>query len=155
MILRISVSYAQVLEGKTTLMKATYSALMNSRFFNPAFNSAIFDGPVRIYFAQFHESLALKIYFLLQQNYPKEMAQAKENYKLSSQNVLVMLYPSKESFAMSFENQTDFLQQGELQGDQVIGINGPFEDTDMPKVIEKIISTMQANTSEQLVSVHL
>jgi hypothetical protein len=125
-------------------MKATYSALMNSRFFNPAFNSAIFDGPVRIYFAQFHESLALKIYFSLQQRFPQEMNQAKENYKLNSQNVLVMLYPTKDSFSMSFENENEFIQKDDLLGDYVIGINGPFEDEYLDLVLNMIIKTLQA-----------
>ena len=129
-------------------MKATYSALMNSRFFNPAFNSAIFDGPVRIYFAQFHESLALKIYFSLQQRFPKELSSAKENYKLNSQNVLVMLYPTKDSFAMSFENEKEFIQKDDLLGDYVIGINGPFEDDSLDQVLQTIIRTLQNNSLE-------
>lgn len=123
-------------------MKATYSALMNSRFFNPAFNSAIFDGPVRIYFAQFHESLALKIYFSLQQRYPQQLTEAKENYKINSQNILVMLYPTKDSFAMSFENNSELIQKDDLLGDSVIGINGPFEDDQLDQVLKTIISSL-------------
>lgn len=123
-------------------MKATYSALMNSRFFNPAFNSAIFDGPIRIYFAQFHESLALKIYFSLQQKFPQEIAQAKEIYKTSGQNVLVMIYPTKESFEMSFDCRDQLIQKDELTGDTVLGLNGPFEDSELPQVLECIIETL-------------
>ena len=78
-------------------MKSSYSTLMQSKFFNPAFNSAIFDGPIRIYFAQFHESLALKIYFMIQQKLNNEVARAKEISKATGANILVMVYPSEES----------------------------------------------------------
>jgi len=128
-------------------MKATYSALMNSRFFNPAFNSAIFDGPVRIYFAQFHESMALKIYFSLQQKYPTEVARAKEFYKRHDQNVLVMIYPTKESFGMSFDQTQAFIQKDDLHGDVVIGLNGPFEDELLPQVLEAIIVSLEQSSA--------
>src|SRR5882757_480859 len=85
-------------------MKSSYSTLMQSKFFNPAFNSAIFDGPVRIYFAQSHEALALKIYFALQQQFSGELARAKELHKFLERTVLVMLYPTVDSFQMSFES---------------------------------------------------
>lgn len=130
-------------------MKATYSALMNSRFFNPAFNSAIFDGPVRIYFAQFHESMALKIYFSLQQKYAAEMTKAKELYKGHGQNVLVMIYPTKESFGMSFEQTQSLIQKDDLQGDIVLGLNGPFEDEFLPQVLSAIVGAL-AETSANL-----
>lgn len=130
-------------------MKATYSALMNSRFFNPAFNSAIFDGPVRIYFAQFHESMALKIYFSLQQKFPEEVARAKELYKTVGQNVLVMIYPTADSFSMSFENSKELLQKDDLLGDVVIGLNGPFEDEKLPLVLDSIIESLRAWDNEQ------
>lgn len=123
-------------------MKSTYSALINSKFFNPAFNSAIFDGPVRIYFAQFHESLALKIYFCLQQKFPSEINNAKEAYKKNGQNVLVMLYPNTESFEMSFERCDQKILKDELSGDTVIGIGGPFEDAELPNVMNEIMESL-------------
>ena len=102
-------------------MKGTYSTLMHSKFFNPAFNSAIFDGPIRIYFAQFQESMALKIYFQLQQNYSELVARAKTLSKETNQTVLVMLYPNAESFKMSFESAVDRLIEVDyLSGDTVI-----------------------------------
>lgn len=124
-------------------MKATYSTLMQSKFFNPAFNSAIFDGPVRIYFAQFHESLALKIYFALQQKFAAELAQAKEVHQEMGRTVLVMLYPSEESFSMSFENEPDFLAIDDLFDDTIIGVNGPFEDDKLSAVLNKVVGAMK------------
>ena len=124
-------------------MTASYSALMQSKFFNPAFNSAIFDGPIRIYFAQFHESLALKIYFSLQQRYPEVLALAKEVHKQEGRTALIMLYPSKDSFELSFESKNDyFLVEDNLFEDTVIGINGPFEDENLDAVLAKVVNVL-------------
>lgn len=125
-------------------MKATYSSLMQSKFFNPAFNSAIFDGPVRIYFAQFHESLALKVYFLLQQKYAVELQRAKDLHRRTGKNILVMLYPTEEAFQMSFENEPGFLAVDDLYEDTIIGIRGAFEDEKLPSVMHKVCDVIAA-----------
>ncbi len=119
-------------------MKSMYSTLLQSKYFNPAFNSAIFDGPIRIYFSQFHEALALKVYFTLQQELASQMAQAKMIHKQTSRNILVMLYPTKVSFQMSFEGKQTLLVKERLDDDNLIGINGPFEDEQLPEVINAI-----------------
>lgn len=124
------------------MTKQSYSTLMQSKFFNPAFNSAIFDGPVRIYFNQCHESLALKIYFNLQQKFAHLMAEAKEAHRQHGHNVLVMLYPSAEAFQMSFEGETAFISASELSDDQVIGVNGPFEDHRLDSVLEAVVESV-------------
>lgn len=123
-------------------MKGTYSALMQSRYFNPAFNSAIFDGPVRIYFAQSHESLALKIYFSLQQKFASELTRAKELHKFLGRTVLILLYPSTESFQHSFESR-EFLACEILGDDTIVGISGPFEDESLDQVLGQALRAFQ------------
>lgn len=125
-------------------MRTTYSGLMQSKYFNPAFNSAIFDGPVRIYFAQFHESLALKIYFQLQQRFSDLMTRSKSLHQKNGRNILVMLYPNSDTFQMSFEGQDGFIISDELDEDTLIGINGPFEDDQLAKVLQAIQTALQA-----------
>ncbi len=122
-------------------MRGTYAALMQSKFFTPAFNSAIFDGPLRIYFSQMHESLALKVYFSFQEKYPKEFGKAKERYNQSGQLLLLMIYPTAESFQTSFSqntsmNQGSQLGQDELYGDSVLGVQGALEDADLLQLLE-------------------
>lgn len=127
-------------------MKSSYSTLMQSKFFNPAFNSAIFDGPIRIYFAQFHESLALKIYFLVQQKLSQEVARAKEVSRASGANILVMIYPTEESFLMSFDGQEQTQNPLALEKwneDVVIGLRGPLEDQQLDLLIETLSLTIQ------------
>ena len=124
-------------------MKGTYSALVQSKFFNPAFNSAIFDGPVRIYFAQSHESLALKIYFALQQQFSNEMLRAKEIHKFMERTVLVMLYPTPESYQLAFETHDNAASEN-LGEDTIIGIKGPFDDKKLDEVLAQIMRAFQA-----------
>jgi hypothetical protein len=124
-------------------MKGTYSALMQSNYFNPAFNSAIFDGPIRIYFAQSHEALALKIYFSLQQKFLNELNRAKEIHKTLDRTVLIMLYPTSDSFQMSFESSRK-IQCESLLDDTLIGINGPFEDDQLDLVLAEILAAFNA-----------
>lgn len=115
-------------------MKSSYSSLMQSKYFSPAFNSAIFDGPVRIYFAQFHESLALKIYFMLQQKWPAEFARAKELSKAAHANIMIMIYPTEDSFLGSIENdktgRAPWIAEDWNQ-DVVIALRGPLDDAGM------------------------
>jgi len=125
-------------------MRSSYTTLMQSKYFNPAFNSAIFDGPVRIYFAQFHEALALKIYFLIQQKLGAEMTRAKEVSKASGANILVMIYPTADSFHLSFENADSSrpLEVEKWHEDMVMGLRGPIEDENLDLLIETLRLTM-------------
>jgi hypothetical protein len=117
---------------------------MQSKYFNPAFNSAIFDGPVRIYFAQFHEALALKIYFMIQQQLSAETAKAKEAAKASGANILVMVYPTSDSFQLSFENakSENPLEVEKWGEDVVLGLRGPLEDENLDLLIDTLRMTM-------------
>lgn len=127
-------------------MRSSYTTLMQSKYFNPAFNSAIFDGPVRIYFAQFHEALALKIYFLIQQKLSAEMAKAKEVSKASGANILVMIYPTNDSFMLSFEEAGVVpgpLAVEKWHDDMVIGLRGPIEDENLDLLVETLRLTME------------
>jgi hypothetical protein len=117
---------------------------MQSKFFSPAFNSAIFDGPVRIYFAQFHEALALKIYFLIQQKLAAEMVRAKEISKAINANIMVMIYPTEESFLLSFENENHSvapLAVDQWQDDIIVGLRGPIEDDQL----DLLVATLREN----------
>ncbi|PWU15431.1 MAG: hypothetical protein C5B49_11780 [Bdellovibrio sp.] len=132
-------------------MKATYANLVNSRFFNPAFNSAIFDGPVRIYFAQFHESLALKVYFGLQQKYGDLLHDIKTRHRAYGQSCLIMLYPSQDSFAMAFEGVHDLVIEDQLGEDKILGVNGPFDDDRLSEILSFIamaLGSLQKSSSE-------
>ncbi len=126
------------------MMKSMYSNLMQSRFFNPVFNSAIYDGPIRIYFAQLHETQALKIYFSMQNNFLAELNAAREISKITGSTILVMLYPNTETFSLSFSEAPNeqIITRDLLGEDSVIGVRGPVEDTHMDHVLENIVNVI-------------
>lgn len=142
MVFFLVLSCIKLLEGK--IVRSSYSTLMQSKYFNPAFNSAIFDGPIRIYFAQFHEPLALKIYFMVQQQLVNEMSRAKEMAKVSGANILVMIYPTAESFGLSFDGKPENtpFETERWNEDIVIGLRGPIDDTKMDLLIDSLRLTM-------------
>lgn len=106
------------------------STLTQSRFYSPSLNGAVFDGPIRIYFSQHQESLALKIYFRLQQEFKHLYARARTNEAGGRSNVFIMLYPSVEIFNNSFgSDSADILLDQEviverLGENYILGVKG-------------------------------
>ena len=141
-------------------METTHSVTDNvtyvtqSRFFSPVFNAAIFDGPIRIYFAQFQEAQALKLYFNLQERFSDVRKQARGDFKDRGQNIFVMLYPNEETFDLSFADDLKPKGSGAEAGaqitrsrlgtDYVVGVRGPVDDHDLESVcreMDQIVTT--------------
>ena len=105
-----------------------------SKFFSPVFNAAIFDGPIRIYFAQYQEAQALKLYFNLQERFGEVRKQARGIFKERGRNIFVMLYPTAETFDGSFGERVEERAElcevkcDSLGNDYVVGVRGPLED---------------------------
>jgi hypothetical protein len=125
-------------------MKSTYATLMQSKFFTPALNSALFDGPVRIYFSQNHEATALKIYFILQNQYPADMERAKDLHRFVEKNILVMLYPNSETFELCCDSPNQALVEADLEGDSLIAVNGPAAEDLLRSIVEKILRAVRS-----------
>ena len=128
------------------MKSSSYNTLMQSKYFSPAFNSAIFDGPIRIYFAQFHEALALKIYFMIQQKLGRELAEAKELAKASGANIFLMIYPTQDSFILSFDvdsNHAEPLQIERWQEDIIVGLKGPSAEENLDLLMQTLQKSMQ------------
>jgi len=126
-------------------MNETVTYVTQSRFFSPAFNAAIFDGPIRIYFAQYQEAQALKLYFNLQERYGEVRKQARGIFREKGRNIFVMLYPTQETFELSFgpepkptglgaEKGRSAILRDRLGQDFVVGVCGPLEDEDLELV---------------------
>ena len=140
-------------------MTETVTYVTQSRFFTPAFNAAIFDGPIRIYFAQYQESQALKLYFNLQERYGEVRTQARGIFKERGRNIFVMIYPTDETFEMSFGTEprptglgaevgrTAMIVRERLGSDFVVGVSGPLEDEDLELIcreMDSIVRTPEA-----------
>lgn len=118
--------------------------LTQSRFYSPAFNAAVFDGPIRIYFAQHQETMALKVYFLLQQYLKETYAIFRNSFKHHGQTVFLMLYPNQESFETSFAQVAGVnVQMERLGDDHVVGVRGPLEDNQFEEVFANIKAILQ------------
>lgn len=120
--------------------------LTQSRYYSPVFNAAVFDGPIRIYFAQHQEALALKVYFHLQEYLKETYATFRKTFKQHGQTVFLMLYPTLESFENSF-SQDDTLGTviaERLGDDYVLGVRGPLNDTNYDEVFQTVKTILQA-----------
>lgn len=113
-------------------MNSATSSLLQSKFFTPVFNTAIFDGPVRVYFSQAQEAEALKLYFRMQPMVG-DLRQDTEN----EPHVFILIYPNRESFVQSFD--LDATSAVERLGPHVVfGIRGPLVDDDIDVLMDRI-----------------
>lgn len=120
--------------------------LTQSKFFSPAFNAAVFDGPIRIYFAQHQEALALKVYFKLQQYLQETYTSFRKNFKHHGQTIFLMLYPNQETFSDSFCNghkQADKVLAEKLGEDHVLGVQGPLDENEYEEIFQLVKSILQ------------
>ncbi|MES3036922.1 MAG: hypothetical protein V4736_03365 [Bdellovibrionota bacterium] len=126
-------------------MKSAYGQLIQSKYFTPAFNSAIFDGPIRIYFAQFHESLALKIYFYLQQKMNPSLTQIKDGLRSRNRNIFLMIYPSDQTFIQSFDEipcDSSYMKEP-WEDHLVIGLRHTIEDSQLNPLVDFVFEEMK------------
>lgn len=119
--------------------------LTQSRFYSPVFNAAVFDGPIRIYFAQHQEALALKVYFRLQQHLKETYSVFRKNFKQHGQTIFLMLYPTQDSFTTCFsqsKNEANVAAE-KLGDDHVLGVKGPLMEDEYEQVFERIKTILQ------------
>lgn len=127
---------------------ANYAALASSGFHCAAFNSAIFDGPVRIYFAQIHETTALKIYFLLQQSFSSNLQNVRALLPSSTSNLMIMIYPDSESRKNSFPDQalTQLCHFSLWEGNLIFGLCNPLDEDDLRSFVRDLVASLKNKT---------
>lgn len=125
-------------------MAATYSSFMTTRFYSPVFNTALFDGPLRIYFSQSYESAALKVYHLLQSQYPQQWSQLKECTQRSKEHVFLMMYPEKKDLEMVFSDSSKPIQTQEWEEGVAIGFCQPQDDLELTHQLDLITKSIDA-----------
>lgn len=131
-------------------MKSSYSVFMQSRYFDPMFNSAVFDGPFRIYFNQMHESLALKIYFLLNQKLNDISTELREFSRRTDGHIFILLYPNVPQFQHVFAktdvntaNFAEVVASEPWEQDLVFGLARPLEDEELVNLVQQIRTSVQ------------
>jgi hypothetical protein len=122
-------------------MAATYSSFMTTRFYSPVFNTALFDGPFRIYFSQSYESSALKVYHLLQTEYQELWNQVKEWSACSKEHVFLLMYPEISDVQNVFNGSDSVdiskkLYMQDWEEGLAIGLTQPQTDLDLVYQLE-------------------
>ncbi len=121
-------------------MKENATFVTQSKFFSPVFNAAIFDGPIRIYFAQHQESQALKVYFNLQERYKTLRENARYSMQKRGGNIFIMLYPTLDTFEMCFDSApaNAIVVKDRLDLDHVIGVKTQLTENNFSLLYEKL-----------------
>ena len=132
-------------------MAATYSSFMTTRFYSPVFNTALFDGPLRIYFSQSYESVALKIYHLLQSQYADTWAHLKNQNSYSKRHLFLMIYPEDRDLQMVFEDKSKSFHAQEWEEGLSIGCVQARNDQELQSQLDFIIETVKKWTLENKV----
>lgn len=117
-------------------MGASVSRLTQSQYFSPIFNTAVFDGPVRIYFSQKQEAYALEVYFKISSQLRSIFG---EGLNRKGPSVFVMLHPKGEGYEETFNGSDLSFTVTPLDSDYVIGVNGQLSDGDLKTLIERVV----------------
>jgi hypothetical protein len=108
----------------------------DSRYFSREFNTAIIDGPLRIYFADRQESDALKIYFDIQEVLANKGMKL-DSISMEKPNMFLMLYPTRQTFKDAFQRD-DEMAFGNFGNHMVLGVNGPYSEATRRKIGQQI-----------------
>ena len=119
--------------------------ITQSPFYSPAFNGAIFDGPLRLYFTQSQEALALKFYFELRSKTQDLTEMWPRNLGPS---LYVMIYPTDETFDLCFVSQglnwtPETLPMGRLGRDHVVALQAADCEADLASVVSKVLNVVR------------
>jgi hypothetical protein len=120
-------------------MAATYSSFMTTRFYSPVFNTALFDGPLRIYFSQSYESCALKLYHLLQTQHETLWNSLKSHATISKEHVFLMIYPEPQDLKMVFAGDDQFAHAQNWEEGLAIGFFQSHNDEQTQKQLDFIV----------------
>lgn len=114
--------------------------ITQSRYYSPALNAAIFDGPIKIYFSQAQEAAALRLYFEM-----NKKIESLTNLDENTKNVYVMIYPTSENFYHSFDKSLFVEEEGQLllahdqwEESHIIGVRGPIESENLDNIYLKV-----------------
>ena len=135
-------------------MAATYSSFMTTRFYNPVFNTALFDGPLRIYFSQSYESSALKLYHLIQTEHENLWKEVKEWSLKNKEHIYLLIYPDLESAKFIFgEDDLSALDEEifmqEWEEGLAFGLIQPGVDQDLSQQLTSIEKNLSAWLRDQ------
>lgn len=125
-------------------MAASYSAFLSTKYYSPVFNTALFDGPFRIYFSQAYEGTALKIYHLLQVQHIEVWEHYKKWSEKTKRHIFILIYPTGDDVALAFDTDPNFVK------DQVH--SAPWEEGRLMALANPQAEAVFAATFQQAIS---
>ncbi len=136
-------------------MAASYSSFLTTPFYSPVFNTALFDGPFRIYFSQSYESVALKIYHLLQTEHYDLWVSFKKWSEKTKDHAFILIYPSADDVQMAFQDMGPQIPVSmEWVEGFVVGLNNPTDEeifkTYFSEVVQKLSLFIQNQSHEDI-----
>jgi len=108
-------------------MTVSMQDLMKTEHYHSSLNSAVFDGPLRIYFARIQESLALKIYFQVQ----KVLDKYGYDQKHPSWYFVVLIYPTQTIFNEQSQAGSNAFQVLNFEADRLMLTHGELSEADL------------------------
>lgn len=124
-------------------MAATYSSFMTTRFYSPVFNTALFDGPLRIYFSQSYEAVALRVYHILQTQHAECWISLKNYTMRSKEHLFLLIYPEAQDLQMVFGPKCDFAETQEWEEGLAIGFFQPQNDNQFNSQVEYLVKAIK------------
>ena len=121
--------------------------LTKSRFFVDEFNTAIIDGPLRIYFSDKQEAEALHIYFEIQENLAKEGLQL-THLSSVSRHAFVMLYPDDSKFSQIFALAKEEWAVDQFGENIIFGLKTFQEKEKRQEISQKVSRLIQTEAAQ-------
>ena len=135
--------------------------ITQSKYYSPAFNAAIFDGPLRIYYAQYQEAFALKLYFHIQTRLQYWLTPILlNNARTALPQVFILLYPTEEIFANGFspEQVQERVVCEPFLNDHVIGVYCPLNEEDYHLIftqVERVVPESSYNEKPTVIDLSM
>lgn len=128
-------------------MAASYSAFLSTKYYSPVFNTALFDGPFRIYFSQAYEGTALKIYHLLQVQHLAVWEHYKKWSEKTKEHIFILIYPTGDDVALAFEAD-GVIVKGQLHSapweeGRLMALSNPQNDVDFESFYQQIMTELE------------
>lgn len=129
--------------SRLEVMAASYSSFLTTRFYSPVFNTALFDGPFRIYFSQSYESVALKIYHLLQSQHIELWTQFKKWSEQTKKHSFILIYPTQDDVGMAFDCKEPAPICQSWEEGFAIGFDQPKTDEQFEKYFNSLVAQLK------------
>lgn len=125
-------------------MAASYSSFLTTQYYSPVFNTALFDGPFRIYFSQSYESVALKIYHLLQTQDLALWTEYKKWSEKTKKHAFILIYPSDQDLAAAFDGEKNAPLMNRLWDEGLIlGFANSYADDSFNGIYQNIVTQLK------------